>query len=232
MLIDATWLCNHWKGGLHWATIQQTSDRVLKSSFTNIPHNYSEVSSCIAFQPQVRHMFVCWISEDSDVAGCLHLCRTAPLVPPAALSLDDEMPALVLLDTLEQRGFEGRSVCLTHQPVMPFCYHDRKVQSKKAYLRCVLAQEALFASGIPHVKSGCANALYIFILRFRKLHHQTLQRRRCMSLSKRTQITQNPMAGLDARPAAPVAPAPIDPDIAGDDMSDIACRRRCHCRRW
>lgn len=174
-----------------------------------------------------RHQFLEWEARESDVQGCTNLRNPAPARPSMELS-DPAVPILMLLDALRAAGFEARSGPVTHSLGGDAAFDNRRLPTKRNYLKCVLCSSDLFAAGVPTFQSTRSTTWYGYLLRYRRAPPAGLSAK---ALREQVEGEEEP-----ERPAPLLAPAPMpsaiadgapaqgqhlvcdDPDIAGDEV--------------
>ena len=177
--------------------------------------------SDFAATPADRSKYLVWQTSLSDMEGCLHLREPRRLAPPPDWKLNDSrMPALVLLDALQQAGFEPRRGIVLHRPGVRPQFDCRNPVRKRNYLKCVIASTDLFNDGVEGFKSICSASFYAYLLKFRRLPPEGKSAKELKQLVNGCQDEDAGPPALRvhaAQPAALPAPRYVDADIAGDE---------------
>lgn len=165
-----------------------------------------------------RHLILEWQPCESDVGGCIGLEK--PVVAQPSMGLDDPaVPCLMLIDALRAAGFGAHSGPLTHTPTSNKLYDDRRLVSKRSYLKCVLSLGDLFRAGVESVASTKSSAWYDYLLRFRRTPPVGATAKALRAEIAGVEPSEVPFALSLVAPLArghPVALRDEDPDIAGD----------------
>ena len=104
-----------------------------------------------------------WDRGPSDVEGCDCLSNPTAVVPSVKSMNSPKIPALCLLDRLRDGEWVGESTIAHHGPEAARVYDDRNMAGKRAYLRCLLAAEEMYAAGITF-SSGMQISYYMLLL--------------------------------------------------------------------
>ena len=105
-----------------------------------------------------------WTSSSSCFAGCVRLVD--PVAVRATCPLDSkQVPVLALTDELALRECEGVARLVLHRPSEGHTIYDnRKVASKREYLKCVLSQADIWKKGVTEFPSNSTAAWYRLLL--------------------------------------------------------------------
>ena len=121
--------------------------------------------------PDCRANFMTWTKSESEIEGCVSWKDPCPLRPPSDWTLShNSLPSLCLLDALHARGWKGESKIVLHTPHSGLMFDNRKPLASKAYMRCLLFCDDLFAAGVLEFKSGRPQSFYQWLLRYKALH--------------------------------------------------------------
>jgi len=159
-----------------------------------------------------------WTAQESDVAGCLHLCKPSVLRPPTSVNLfDASMPLLCLLDHLRVAGYTGVAGLLEHIATSNKRYDTRHLSGKKNYLKCLIISSDLFAAGVPSFSSNRSAAWYGYLLRFKTLPPDFKKAAELQKLVKDAEDGFTVPAALSGSATEPrLHRMELDPDISGD----------------
>ena len=103
--------------------------------------------------PWQRHRFLQWESGPSEVDGCLAL-RNPVVARPLMGLAHPRVPCLTLMDALHAKGFVGQRGLVVHRPGGALVYDDRRLASKRGYLKCILSSEELYGAGVRSTEEG------------------------------------------------------------------------------
>lgn len=160
--------------------------------------------------PGDRCKFLQWdhLGESSN-DGCFVIGNPRTLQPHFDL-MDNAVPTLMLLDSLGDRGWEGRQQITTHNDESPLVYDCRKPLSKRTYFQCLVVSAQLFEAGV-QFKSGRPSTYYAYVLKFRRVPAID----QSMACLRKAIQHADGISDVDWPPvSAPVAPRP---PIADDD---------------
>ena len=167
-----------------------------------------------------RHKFQEWQVRQSDVEGCMNLHTPQALRPPLGLRLHDiSMPTLCLLDALRDGGWRGRAQLVEHTPGAEAVFDERFPMSKKYYLRCVLAVDALWTAGVLSFRSGRSNAYYSYLYKFKREPPADKSAKEWAKAVNDAADIGEPLPALAVEPVARL-PLVVDPDIASQSDRD------------
>ena len=113
---------------------------------------------------EVRAQLQRWQQSPSDLEGCLHLSLPEPSYPNDALN-SKTVPILCLVDSLLENGLVEMLRKVVHTPDGPLEFDARHPQSKRTYMQCVIAREALFVAGAKPFPSTLSQAFYRLLLK-------------------------------------------------------------------
>jgi hypothetical protein len=140
------------------------------------PHSGDLIAAFVDGRPRVidilqltagadpRNVVFEWSLTDSDVGDCVGLCSPKPLTPRMSLS-SPLVPVLCLRDAVHDKGFEARSLVVSHRIDGPMLYDSRNICAKRAYLQCILALPDIVAAGVATFPSDMPQAFYNLLLK-------------------------------------------------------------------
>lgn len=179
---------------------------------------------------QNRPHWLHWQAQPSDISGCVHLARPAPLQPTLPLS-SPRVPVLSLLDALHAQGWSGREEMVMHVQALYKAYDARSVSSKRAYLQCLLTLPKILAL-VGEFPSGEPIAFYELLLKGKAvLAGRAAKEYRALLADEEGDLVE--LAALAAEEAPTQAPAPTmlmdkpPAPIADDECSIYADSDGC-----
>lgn len=154
-----------WHGG---ATAEAAAERpsALQAFVLLEPMKVDIIAAC-GVSLQSRAGVLAWQSRMSDIEGCTELFGSERLVDRRVDLLGKQVPVLCLLDALGGRGFTGIAEIVRHSAGCKY-FDNRRICGRRAYLQCVLHQEALQAKGVLEFRSTGPNSYFDALLRSKK----------------------------------------------------------------
>ena len=99
-----------------------------------------------------------WKSKESDVEGCITLYGSSPLAARKFSVLDSTIPVLMLIDLLQEAGFEPVEEALVHTPDSRLAFDRRSPASRRLYYQCLLVRATLWEKGVVDIHSNGSQA--------------------------------------------------------------------------
>lgn len=127
------------------------------------PMKIDIIAACGA-DPDSRKSLYAWEARSSDVDGCVEFHSKQLLLSRQTDLMGKKVPVLSLLDALDARGFFGVEEVVSHTQGCRF-YDCRRLQSRRAYLQCVLHAQALAAKGVLEFHSAGTASYFEALLR-------------------------------------------------------------------
>lgn len=177
-----------------------------------------------------RTMLRQWTLTESDVGNCYALVAPQELMVDLKLS-SLNIPTLCLMDALHLQGFVGVGRLVIHSIGCDNEYDQRKIQSKKAYLQCVLGMARICAAGVDSFRSTHTKAFFQLLLRDPANADAKLTARQCQLRVALLDGVTASYAILDAMPVAsssvleslfPTGLVGVVPIALADDMPLLA----------
>ena len=148
-----------------WRGHERNLDAVSLEVFVLQEPSYASVSDLFGDDADKRSHLNVWSVGDSDLDGCLHLCRPKVMCPELSLK-DPSVPVLCLLDAVLANGWWPRMSLVTHtKDSAPRVFDARHLAQRRSYLQAVLSSVALFEKGVVQFRSARTAAYYQWLLR-------------------------------------------------------------------
>ena len=107
--------------------------------------NWLEV---VGLDTEIRKSMRFWSASSSDVEGCIRLVEPRAFAPRNKNLSSVNIPVLMLLDELVDKGYTGERMLIQHTARSPRRYDRRNPASKRSYYQAVLASRALFRASV------------------------------------------------------------------------------------